>query len=408
MLITDLLDISSKKIKYGLDRTLKLLDKCNISKNKFLKIQIIGTNGKGSIAAFLTKALYDAGYKVGTYTSPHLLKINERIRVNEHHISNKDIKEFISTHKQSINKIEPSFFEIMTAMAIWYFRKKKVDISILETGLGGRLDSVTACSADVLIFTSISMDHHEILGNTIKKIALEKAQAIQNKEQIIISTTHKEVINNILDLQAKFYNNTILYLNSKNHISLQLQFLFGKHQEENANLAYYALQILHKKKIINISKQQSCSSINKTHWNGRFQIISQKPLIIYDVAHNQASLDSFLQTLINYTQKKGYKNKYLICAFEYNKKIFTGLKNMEKYFDKIICTETKIRKSMDAKDLSKAFKNPLKVIINKDINNAIFKIKTNMTRQDMIAIIGSHFIAPAINRNFKNCFVDNK
>ena len=407
MLVSDLLNISSKKIKYGLERTNKLLELCDVLDGQFFKIQIIGTNGKGTVAAFLTKALLDSGYQVGTYTSPHLLKANERIRVNGKQISDNDIQKFISKHRQSINNIKPSFFEIMTVLALWFFKKKQIQIAILETGLGGKHDSVTACNAEVLLFTSISMDHHKILGNTIKKIALEKAQAITHKKQILISMNQEKNVKKILISQAKKYHNTIDFLDKKQDISFCLKHLYGKHQEQNANLAHYCLQQLKNHKIINTSHKQVQESINNTKWPGRFQIILKKPLIIYDVAHNKASLGGFLQAFLSFSKIKTKKRKYLMCAFEHNKKIISSLQKYENKFDQIICTETNIRQSMTTKELSKPFKNKQKIILIQDIDNAMKYIKKNATSCDIIAIIGSHFIAPSINRNFKNCFVDN-
>ena len=306
MKISKLLTIPSRKIKYGLNRTLKFLEKCNNPESNFFKIQIIGTNGKGSVAAFLTKILYDAGYNVGTYTSPHLLNINERIQVNMKQITDKELKNFISIFDQSIKDIEPSFFEIMTSLAMWYFQKKKVDIAILETGLGGRLDSVTACNNNMLLYTSISMDHHEILGNTLGKIANEKAQAIVNNKQILISIHQENQINNILCSQAQKHNNSVQILKKSKYKSIDMKFLRGKHQLENANLALETIINLNKNKITNIPIKQIYKSLYQTSWQGRFQIISQKPLIVYDVAHNTSSLKSFLQTYIDYTKGKNH------------------------------------------------------------------------------------------------------
>ena len=164
---------------------------------------------------------------------------------------------------------------------------------------------------------------------------------------------------------------------------------------------------MNKHKTINISNKQAQESINNTRWPGRFQIILEKPLIIYDVAHNKESLDGFLKAFLSFSQAKKNEYKYLMCAFEHNKKIISSLQKYENQFDQIISTETNIRKSMTTKELAKSFKNKRKIILIPDIDNAMKYIKKNATSCDIIAIIGSHFIAPSINRNFKNCFVDN-
>ena len=163
------ISIPSAKIKYGLSRTIDFLSICKNPENNFFSIQILGTNGKGTVAAIVSQILIDAGYKVGTYSSPHLVHINERIRINNENILDSEIKFFLDNFYNKAKSIRPSFFELMTVMAMWYFSKEKVDFAVLETGLGGRLDSVPACKNSILGFTSISMDHHEILGNTAHK-----------------------------------------------------------------------------------------------------------------------------------------------------------------------------------------------------------------------------------------------
>ena len=169
-----LFSLESKGIKLGLERTYDMLEACGNPHESLTSIQILGTNGKGSTASIIAQILKKAGYKVGLYTSPHLNKLNERVRINGKAISDQDISNFIKTYKNKINNLSASFFEVMTALAVWYFHKNKVDIAILETGLGGRLDSVSACKSELLVFTSISLDHQHILGDTIEEIAKEK------------------------------------------------------------------------------------------------------------------------------------------------------------------------------------------------------------------------------------------
>ena len=165
-----LFSLESKGIKLGLERTEKLFDVCKNPQKNFPSIQVIGTNGKGSTSAMIANILKTANYKVGLYTSPHLTKINERIRINGTPIKDGDIIEFINKYKDSINILNVSFFEVITAIAVWHFNKNNVDIAILETGLGGRLDSVTACDSNILVCTSVSKDHQHILGDTIRDL----------------------------------------------------------------------------------------------------------------------------------------------------------------------------------------------------------------------------------------------
>tara|TARA_Y100000590_G_scaffold366758_1_gene426323 strand:- start:325 stop:1557 length:1233 start_codon:yes stop_codon:yes gene_type:complete len=407
MNLDELTKIPTQKIKYGLTRTIGLLKECNI-KNDFLKIQIIGTNGKGSVAAFLSTILRDAGYRVGTYTSPHLIKINERIQVDGKPISNQSINLFLSQFDSAIKHNSPSFFEIMTAMSMWYFNEKQIDIGIMEAGLGGRLDSTTACNNHLLLFTAISMDHHDILGNSIQKITKEKAGAILKKQQHCISVEQPLQTTKILSNRAQKIGTNIIFLNPKTRINFKLKFLSGFHQIENANLAKEAIDFLNVYYNTSIKLGSIKQSIYNTRWNGRFQIIAKEPTVIYDVAHNKASLDCFLKTFIRYNNKNKYNKKYLVCAFEHNKQIVASLKQYCSEFDYIVCTETKERKSMQAKKIQNSFQSRNKVYSIENMHQALSYIIKKAKKEDIIVLIGSHFMAPFINRVFKNCFVHTK
>ncbi|MDP7330182.1 MAG: Mur ligase family protein, partial [Candidatus Marinimicrobia bacterium] len=162
-------------IKVGLNHTFELLQRCGNPQNQFQSIHIAGTNGKGSTSAIISSILMEAGLKVGLYTSPHLIRFNERIRVNGKPISDSKIVEFVDEHRSDIDDIESTFFETTTAMAFRYFANKNVDIAVVETGLGGRLDSTNVLTPDLTVITPISLDHRDILGKNILDISKEKA-----------------------------------------------------------------------------------------------------------------------------------------------------------------------------------------------------------------------------------------
>tara|TARA_Y100000590_G_scaffold461185_1_gene622177 strand:- start:584 stop:1801 length:1218 start_codon:yes stop_codon:yes gene_type:complete len=396
-----LLQASPKKIKFGLTRTIDLLESCGNPHKNLTSVQIIGTNGKGSTTSFIVNALKKYGYKTGMFTSPHLISVNERIRINDDLISNSAMHEFLNKYENDIKSLEPSFFEIITVMAIWYFNKKKVDIAILETGLGGRLDSITACNNKYLAFTSISMDHKEILGDTIEKIATEKAKAIISSNQYCISIPQQEIAEKILKQEAINVSAEINFINSHT-IDLNPKYLLGIHQKENATLAYELLLILNKHKVINIDKQLLIENIESAQWPGRFQKIENEPTVIFDVCHNEDSLKMFYNNVRKY--HKNNKNKFLICGFEYNKNVKKHLNQMEHLFNKIICTETGIRKSMPMETIGSCLNQKEKIIYIKDVNDAISFVKKIISSRDEIFIIGSHFFGPYIGKNFKNCF----
>ena len=170
-----LISLKPNKIKKGQERTDALLKYCGNPHRKLNVIQIAGTNGKGSVCAMLDKILRSSGYTTGLFTSPHLRKINERIRVNGIAIEDEDIYNFFKKHGRSVIKTDTSFFETLTAIAFLYFKQKQVDVAIMETGLGGRLDSVTVCAPIATGITKIDLDHTHILGSSLEEIAFEKA-----------------------------------------------------------------------------------------------------------------------------------------------------------------------------------------------------------------------------------------
>ena len=394
-MITDyvsyLLSLESKGIKLGLERTEKLLQACGDPQKKIQSIQVIGTNGKGSTSAMIANILKVSGYKVGLYTSPHLMTINERIRINGKAISNDKIIAFVKQHQKSIDKLSSSFFETMTALAVWYFDKKKVDIAILETGLGGRLDSVTACDSSLLVCTSISKDHEHILGNTVEKIAYEKISALK-KNMLCVSSNHNSSIKGIFNKYAHSINAKIKYIssnNTNNFITLN-----GAHQLENELLSITAIKQLKDFKINDKHIQKGLLSVV---WPGRIQKIFNNPNIYYDVAHNHASFISlcdYVNTL------KGYK--ILVIALQKNKNLEAVINKIEDTFDQIIVTQTNIRKFLPAEELHTIFNNP-KVSIIIDPQEAISYSRTR-PKNDCIIIAGSHYLGPIISKEFKISF----
>ncbi|MAX30096.1 MAG: hypothetical protein CMG14_04255 [Candidatus Marinimicrobia bacterium] len=398
-----LLSISSKKIKYGLKRTKQLLSACNNPHKKLYSIQIAGTNGKGSVSALLSNILAQGGYKVGLFSSPHLVKLNERIRINNQLIQDNMIKEFVVQYQNDIKKIEPSFFELLTVIAVWYFNKQQVNFCILETGLGGKFDSVTACQNQGIVYTPISMDHHFLLGNTLSLISADKAKAINKNTDFIFSSHQPLIAKNNLIHEAK-KQNLIIKFNNKTSETVSLKNLYGTHQIQNAALTKDVVNYLNKEKIINMNIKDINMGIENTVWHGRFQILNDNPLIIFDVAHNQSSLECFINSFNNYINKKNINKKYLLCAFERNKKIKTILKKYEKKFDQIICSETNIRDSMPAKEIAAIFTSQDKTIVKSKINKAMELSIKKLEKNDILVIIGSHFLGPSVNSFFKNCF----
>jgi dihydrofolate synthase/folylpolyglutamate synthase len=389
--ISYLLSLESKGIKLGLEKTKQLLKICGDPQKKFQSIQVIGTNGKGSTSAMIASILKASDYKVGLYTSPHLNKINERIRINGQSIQDNEIINFINQYQQSINKLNSSFFETMTALAVWYFEKEKVDIAILETGLGGRLDSITACDSNLLVCTSISKDHEHILGNTVEEIAYEKICALK-KNMLCISSNHIQSIKDVFNKHAISVKSKIQYVQSNNYN--QFINLNGIHQLENEILAINTIKHLTEFKIYDIFIKQGLSSVL---WPGRIQKIYNKPDVYYDVAHNHASFES----LCNYVNTLKGK-KILVLALQKYKILNKIINKIERSFDKIIITQTNIRNFLPAEELACLF-NINKINIINQVIEAV-QIYKSAQKTDNIIIAGSHYLGPVISKEFKISF----
>ena len=244
---------------------------------KFKSIHIAGTNGKGSTAHMLKSILIESGLKIGLYTSPHLKDLRERIKINGEMISKKDVVSFVNKNKKIFEKIDLSFFEFMVALSFDYFAKKKVDIAIIETGLGGRLDSTNIITPILSIITNISIDHSNLLGNTIEKIALEKAGIIKKNVPVVIGK--KDKTKAIFNRIAKEKKSIITYSNKKEYESD----LKGKYQAENINTTVTAISVLQKISNFKINLKDITNGLLNTVKNtgilGRWQTLKNRPLI---------------------------------------------------------------------------------------------------------------------------------
>ena len=390
-----LLSIESKGIKLGLQRTKFLSDNCGNPHKNLKIIQVAGTNGKGSTCAIIYSILRNANYNVGLFTSPHLLNVNERIRINGQPISDQHISEYIKNYKNNIEKISASFFETITIMAFWYFKKMNVDYAIMETGLGGRLDSVTICTPILTVITSISLDHTEILGSTLSQITNEKIGIIKKKIPCI-TIKHNKIIHKIIKDKCIEKQAPLIIVNNSNPLNYQ-PILKGDAQYENALLAETAVNTL---KINIIKKNHIINGIQNVIWHGRNQIIKENPKVIFDVAHNESGIVNFINFFKSYSQGK----KILVLSMQKRKKISSISDLIIKTFDYIICCETINKRTMTIKELKSNFINSRKIKCIKSEYEAINYSLNIATQDDSIAIIGTHYLAEAISKIFKISF----
>lgn len=380
-------------IKLGLENTYALSECAGSPHESLPCVQVVGTNGKGSTSAILANILRAEGYKVGLSTSPHLFHITERLRINGQPIPISVIDKFIQLFKSDIEEIGSSFFEIITVMGLWYFANEKVDIAIMETGLGGRLDSVTVCNPFVTLVTSISLDHTEILGDTISQIAFEKAGAF--KPQVpVLAVRQTEDAEIVLERQARLKSTEIEWIDHLLDESIEVN-LHGIHQRKNATLALESLKYLP----FPLRHDAMISGLKTVVWPGRFQMLKSQPDIIFDVAHNSSGFTSFIE---EFSKKNRSGSNYLIISLQSRKNIQDIVPLLEQNFDTIICTETGHSRQLEAIQIAEYFSNP--VVINTDPVSAIQTVVEQLNPFDSLAILGTHYIGEAIHKYFELSF----
>ena len=343
-LLDELYSYSLFGIKLGLDNIQKICDELGNPEKKYKIIHITGTNGKGSTSTIIETVLLEAGYSVGKYTSPHILKFNERIRANGKDISDEEIALTYEKVKNAVKNIgiTPTFFEVTTAMMFLYFAEKKVEYAVLEVGMGGRFDATNVADGDIAVITNVSLDHTEYLGKTIYDIAFEKAGIIKEKSFVIVGDSDKEFLKAVSEKKKTFinteekYKDVIYNLNFKNFMTEiyinEKKFnlsLFGDYQVKNFLCAYEAL------KHLGISDEIIEKAVSKVVWQCRFERFSQNPLTILEGAHN---IDGILNLKKILTHEYKSDEIVMIVSILKDKKVKEMLEVCESFSDKIILT----------------------------------------------------------------------
>ena len=354
----------------------------------FKSIHIAGTNGKGSTSHMISSVLQEAGYKVGLYTSPHLKDFRERIKINGNMISKRFVINFIKKHKSNFEKIHMSFFELTVAMAFNYFSEENIDIAVIECGLGGRLDSTNIILPEVSVITNISLDHTDLLGDTLEKIALEKSGIIKKNTPVIIGREQKET-KRIFEQKASKENSKIIYAKNFNY-KCDLK---GYYQKENIDTAITTIKNLNKFKIAEKDIKNGLNNIVKnTSLLGRWQTMSNEPLIICDTAHNIDGLNE----VVNQINKIQFNNLHFIIGLVNDKNIDSILSILPKKAYYYFC-QAKVPRAMNKTDLqieSKKFN--LKGEIFHSVKKALNQAKKRAKRNDLIFVGGSTFVVAEI------------
>lgn len=320
---------------YGLERTYKLLEHLGNPEKDLKLIHIAGTNGKGSTTSMITEILMGEGYKVGMYTSPFIEEFEERIQINRNNIPKESLAILMDEIKVAVDKVieagynHPTEFEIITVLMLLYFKKENIDFGVIEVGLGGTLDSTNVIKPIIQVITSISFDHTNLLGNTLEKIAREKAGIIKKGIPTVIYPQQEEVLkvikNKCFEMDSELYiaNNENLkfenivnldkpyqLLKYNNEIDILLP-LLGEHQIINLSVAMQAIEVLNNKNIIDISIANIVKSIKNVSWKGRLEVLSNNPYVVIDGAHNIQGIKTLSRNIKKYFK---YENLYLILG----------------------------------------------------------------------------------------------
>lgn len=405
--------IGKTAIKKDLTNIRKLCNALDNPHQHFKSIHIAGTNGKGSTSHALAAVLQEAGYETGLYTSPHLIDFRERIRINGEPVSKEWIVSFIEKNKTIIEDIEPSFFEVTVAMAFQFFAEQAVDIAVIETGLGGRLDSTNIITPILSVITNISYDHQDVLGNTLKEIATEKAGIIKEKVPVLIGEQDDET--SAIFFETAIHHHTSVYYADtlwdfvrikqdahyqyfkavhKAHrkiYDLQTD-LLGTYQQHNIKTVLAATEILNASQGMNITIEDSLRALLKvkklTGLRGRWERLNEAPAIIADVGHNAAGIKEVMEQW----QQIEAAQKHIIVGFVKDKDVNAALAFFPKDAIYHFCNAATPR-ALPASDLS-AMANSfgLNGNIYPSVAAAISAALNLMSNKDALLITGSFFI----------------
>ncbi len=392
--------------KDNLDNTLALDAYFNHPHQNFKSIHVAGTNGKGSTSHMLASVLQEAGYRVGLYTSPHLVDMRERIKVNGQMMEKDFVVDFVANNSAYIQELKPSFFELMVMMSFEYFKQQKVDVAIMEVGMGGRLDSTNIINPEVSVITNIGLDHTQFLGDTLQKIAGEKAGIIKADIPVVIGESQVET-RSVFEQKAASVNAPIYFAQdiypevqstlegTLQHITLKDQTfdldLLGGYQKQNLRTALVAISILQQKgfsfSVTQIKKGLS-QVIANTGLNGRWQVLQQNPLTVCDTGHNKEGL----RYVVEQIKQTSYQKLHMVLGMVSDKDAASTLALLPNDAQYYLC-QPEIPRAMEVNILAESAQNiGLSFSIHPKVADAIQAAQHAASANDFIFIGGSTFV----------------
>ncbi len=404
------------RINLSLERIKRLVGFFENPQNSFKSIHVAGTNGKGSVCSFLSEILIASGYKVGLYTSPHLLDVRERIKVNKDYIGENDFVYFMSLVKEKFKnfneKDTPTYFEVLTCIAFQYFEKMKVDFGVIEVGLGGRFDATNVITPQISVITSISYDHTEYLGKRIGDIAFEKGGIIKKGVPVCFggkSPTAWKVVRKIAKdkgsealwlYDKRFSFKRIVsngkkgfYIKSLKHTYEVFPLTNGLFQGENIAISILVSEIL-REKGFNIEKDFIVKGIENTVVEGRMEILEGKPRIILDGAHNPDAIKKLLISL----KEIGIDSFVLLYASMKDKEIEKISKILFPHAKKIVLTKVEEIRGEEPENIAKRGALKKNFIVERDFSKAFKNAKSLCSYSDALLITGSLYLVGAIKK----------
>ena len=403
--------IGAAAYKPDLGNIVELLDYLGNPQDKFKTIHVAGTNGKGTVSHTLASIFQESGYKTGLYTSPHLRDFRERIRINGQMISEDDVVAFIDKNKAKCEAMQLSFFEMATGMAFDYFAKEKVDIAIIEVGLGGRLDSTNVIKPELSIITNISLDHVNLLGNTLQEIAAEKAGIIKPNTPVVIGETQPETkdvfiskaeqchapiyfADQIIDcekihIESLDYQKFDIWKNSELYLEAVEFPLLGYYQKKNLATVICAVDVLNHK--FHFDRKDLINGlefvVKNTNLMGRWQVLCHQPLVIADTGHNVGGVKEIVMQLSDMS----YRKLHFVLGCVNDKDIDGILQLLPHYAEYYFC-KADIPRGLDANILAeKAFAAGLRGNVYESVQQAYNSALNNARFEDVVFIGGSNF-----------------
>ena len=378
--------IGKKAYNPGLNNVVKFISALELSLDSLKLIHVGGTNGKGSTSAYISSILQESKYKVGIFTSPHFFDFRERIKINNKMIEKSFIVDFINDNKNLIEKLELSFFELSFCISLAYFIKSKVDYSIIEVGLGGRLDATNIINPLISVITNISYDHTDILGDTLEEIANEKAGIFKNNSKIIIGERNK-IVDEVFIKKAKEVSSLITFVPDLND---QENYSTVNYLNTNIKTAIHTCRALNLNNVNNDSILSGISNINKnSQLIGRWTTVSNNPKIIFDAAHNLAGFKSISSEL----DKLKYNQLHIILAFIKGKNISELISTLP-LNSNIYYTSINMERGMTQSEIIQNVGRS--IIFDENPKRLLDTVKGHCSDQDIILITGSNFIAKSI------------